>query len=456
MGKGQYSLPSWAAAAAAVVLACVLLPFISADADDAAASGADAIELVSDERLTPRLHELTLSTPEVAEDTGVRVLLPEGYAAHPKRDYPVLYLLHGAVDDYRSWSDKGDVEAITAGSELIVVMPDSGAFQGYVDWFNAGRFGPPAWETYHVGELIPWIDDNYRTLAARRGRAIAGLSMGGGGAMHYAAKHPGTFVFAAGYSPAVDIRDPSLIALNQAVPGPDGTPSPAYGPYATEEIRWHGENPLDLAENLRGMTLSLRTGNGQPGGEFGGSGDPIEESVHRMATAMHERLDELGIAHTFEDYGAGSHDWPYWQRDLRLDLPSLMETFADPPRPPRRFSFLSIDPTYADYGWRVRMIRPELELSRLRVTSRKRFRLSGSGTGVVRTPPRLRPDHDFLVTLRGPESPRRQLILHSRHNGTLRIPLSLGIPNPDQQFTPEAEVNGTNVFTKRVRIRKAP
>ena len=109
----------------------------------------------------------------------------------PQARLPGPLPAHGAVDDYRSWSDKGDVEAITAGSDLIVVMPDSGAFQGYVDWFNAGRFGPPAWETYHVGELIPWIDANYRTLASRRGRAIAGLSMGGGGAMHYAAKHPG-------------------------------------------------------------------------------------------------------------------------------------------------------------------------------------------------------------------------------------------------------------------------
>ena len=223
--------------------------------------------------------------------------------------------------------------------------------------------------------------------------------MGGGGAMHYAAKHPGMFVFAAGYSPAVNLRDPSLIALNQAVAGPDGTPSPAYGPYATEEVRWRGENPLDLSENLRGMTLSLRTGNGQPGGEFGGSGDPIEESVHRMATEMHERLDELGIAHVFEDYGAGSHAWPYWQRDLRLDLPTIMGAFADPPPPPRRFSFLSIDPRYEVYRWRVRTARPELEFSRLAVSSPKRFRLVRQRHG--------RRAHPAAIPARGPATGRR-------------------------------------------------
>ena len=262
------------------------------------------------------------------------------------------------------------------------------------------------------------------------------------------------FVFAAGYSPAVNLRDPSLIALNQAVAGPDGTPSPAYGPYATEEVRWRGENPLDLSENLRGMTLSLRTGNGQPGGEFGGSGDPIEESVHRMATEMHERLDELGIAHVFEDYGAGSHAWPYWQRDLRLDLPTIMGAFADPPPPPRRFSFLSIDPRYEAYRWQVRTARPELEFSRLAVSSPKRFRLAGSGTAVVRTPPRFRPSASYRATIRGAEDARQRLILHASRSGTLRIPLNLGPANPDQQYTPEAQVNGTDVFTTRVRIKR--
>src|SRR5438128_1855963 len=63
---------------------------------------------------------------------------------------------------------------------------------------------PAAWETYHMRELIPWIDSHYPTVADRSGRAIAGLSMGGFGAMTYAAKHPDLFAAAGSFSGAVD------------------------------------------------------------------------------------------------------------------------------------------------------------------------------------------------------------------------------------------------------------
>jgi enterochelin esterase-like enzyme len=73
------------------------------------------IQLVSSQQLDSRLTELTLSTPALKKPTHVRVLLPEGYDGSAQR-YPVLYLLHGALADYRSWTDAGDAEAITAGT----------------------------------------------------------------------------------------------------------------------------------------------------------------------------------------------------------------------------------------------------------------------------------------------------------------------------------------------------
>jgi S-formylglutathione hydrolase FrmB len=104
--------------------------------------------------------------------------VPASYAAHPGARYPVLYLLHGALADWRSWTDAGDAERITAGLNAIVVMPEGGNGGWYTDWFNGGAGGPPEWETFHIDQLIPWIDGHYRTLADRDGRAIAGLSMG--------------------------------------------------------------------------------------------------------------------------------------------------------------------------------------------------------------------------------------------------------------------------------------
>jgi S-formylglutathione hydrolase FrmB len=105
--------------------------------------------LQSVRRMDDRLVELQLRTSHVDGPTGVRVLLPRGYATS-KRRYPVPYLLHGAIDDDRSWTAKGDAERITAGLPLIVVMPDSGPGGGYTNWYNGGAGGRPAREGYHI------------------------------------------------------------------------------------------------------------------------------------------------------------------------------------------------------------------------------------------------------------------------------------------------------------------
>src|SRR5213079_1878335 len=139
----------------------------------AAPAHASGLRLVSSKRVDRRLVELTFQTPALNGSTGVRVLLPAGYDPKAKRRYPVLYLLHGSVDDYRSWTDKGDAERLTAALPLIVVMPNAGNGGFYSDWYNNGAGGPPRWETYHLRQLIPWIDRRYRTVASRRGRATA-------------------------------------------------------------------------------------------------------------------------------------------------------------------------------------------------------------------------------------------------------------------------------------------
>jgi S-formylglutathione hydrolase FrmB len=322
-----------------------------------AASAANPVHMISVTRLDPRLEQLTFATPVVAGITGVRILLPAGYKNHPRRRYPVLYLLHGAVDDYTSWTREGDAEQLTARYGLIVVMPDSGPGGGYTDWYNGGAGGPPEWEIYHIDELIPWIDQHLRTLPTRAERAIAGLSMGGFGAMSYAARHPDLFAAAASFSGAVDTNNPLDIAV---------TANPVFGPRLTEEVRWRAHNPWDLAGNLRGLSLTIRTGNGLPGGPFGG-GDIVEATVHQMSVSFHDRLVQLGVPSIWDDYGPGGHDWPYWQRDLRETLPTFMSVFSHPKRAPSWFSFSAVQPRYSVYGWSAQLHRPALEfINRIR------------------------------------------------------------------------------------------
>jgi S-formylglutathione hydrolase FrmB len=429
-----------------------LLTLVALLAFASPAAAAQDPQLVNSERLSPRLQELTLRTHELAAPTKVRLLLPASYASQPKRRYPVLYLLHGASGDQSSWTDpgQGEAEQLTAGLPLIVVMPDGGRGGFYTNWFNNGAGGLPRWEDWHIKRLIPYVDGHYRTRATRGERAIAGLSMGGFGTFSYASRHPDLFTAALSLSGAVDtttppgIGPPVIDSISAADGGPPGS---LWGPFATEEVRWRAHNPYDLAENLRGLALWLRTGNGQPGGPFGGGPnvDVTEAGVFAMATRVHERLLDLGIPHVFDNYGPGHHLWAYWNRGLKQTLPAIMARFKRGSKPPARVTFTAAEPSYSAYGWSVRIKRPALEFSRLANAARSGFTLSGSGSATVTTPALYAPRHTYAVTVRG--KARR---LKATGRGRLRIAVPLGAGNRVQQFTPGAT---TRVFKTRVTIR---
>lgn len=397
--------------------------------------------------LEPRLQQATLATTAVpGGKTRVRVLLPSGYRHDGGRRYPVLYLLHGALGNESSYTTQEfGLREYTRKLPLIVVMPDSGTAGGYVDWWNFGKGGPPEWETYHVRQLIPWIDAHYRTRGTREGRAVAGLSMGGDGAFKYAAKHPDLFVAAHAFSGAVDLN----------VLAPFLEQGPAYGPYATQEVRWRGNNAWDLAGNLRGLGLVLRTGDGSAGGRYGNGPwpngvDPIEAGVHFANQSLNKRLTQLHIAHVWDDYGPGGHTVPYWNRDLRLSLPVLMRTFRHPPARPRLVSLRAIEPDYGVYGWHVRLQRRVLEFSRLSGAGRTGFVLTGSGSATVRTPALYTPGARYAVVARG-----HRTLLRADDRGRLRVVLTLGQSNRFQEFTPQERANPSRFHRVTVTVRAA-
>jgi S-formylglutathione hydrolase FrmB len=427
-------------------LALALVVVLALIALSASATAQTPLRLVSSQQLDPRLSELTFTTPALNASTGVRVLLPDGYASS-KRRYPVLYLLHGCcggTTGFRSWTDQMGAEALTVGLPLIVVMPDGGANGGYVNWWNSGAQGPPAWETYHVDQLIPWVDRHYRTIPGRSGRALAGLSMGGDGAMHYAARHPDMFVSASAYSGAVDLN--VVRPAERAVGLDDDRP---LGSYTTEQIRTRAVNATDLAMNLSGLRLSLRTGNGRDGS--GKLIDPVEAVVHAANVSLNDGLNALGIAHVWDDYGPGTHSARYWTRDLSEDLPLIMRTFRHPPKAPRKVSFTAAEPSYEAYGWRVRIRRPAMEFSTLLDAGRRGFSLVGSGRALVTTPRLFDPRSAHELTISGKRG-RRTTSLHADRKGRLRVRLPLGPGNPLPEYSPGAPPS--QFFRTTVSIRR--
>src|SRR5437763_9260296 len=190
----------------------------------------------------------------------VNVLLPDGYDG--KRRFPVLYLLHGHGDTYNSWVDpkNGDLRHLAAGLPAIVVMPEGGR-GWYTNWWNGGKRGDPAWERYHLDELIPLIRRKFRIRSARRWHAIAGLSMGGEGAMSYAEQRPAYFGSVASFSGVLSIQRPEW---------PDGFNTQGekyeqvYGDPNAQSFYWQGHNPTTLVDNLRHTRVFVAVGDGTP------------------------------------------------------------------------------------------------------------------------------------------------------------------------------------------------
>jgi len=124
------------------------------------------------------------------------IYLPPGYETS-ERSYPVLYLLHGGGGNQTSWVQFGEVQNITdtaisegVAASVIIVIPDGSA--GHRGFFNS-MDGDWRYEDFFFQEFIPHIESTYRIRTEKRCRAIAGLSMGGGGTFIYALHHPELF-----------------------------------------------------------------------------------------------------------------------------------------------------------------------------------------------------------------------------------------------------------------------
>ena len=355
------------------------------------------IELLGEERLSPRLVELRLRSDALDRETRVRVLRPEDEDGDSV-PLPVLFLLHGggADSDHTNWTDRGAAEALTDGRSLVVVMPDGGKGGWYSDWMRPdSREGTQRWETYHVRELLPFIRSHFGTRTDRDATSIAGLSMGGFGAMSYAARHPDVFGCAAAFSGAVDIRHPGVgkvVKVSPLIMG--GRRGDIFGDHVADEAAWRAANPVDLAPNLATVEVELRTGNGKRGGPHGDGpeGDTQEAGVRQATANLHRRLDELGIPHLHDDYGPGAHTFPYWSASLAASLERILAVDDRRPLPPT-IEHLAYEPSFAVWGHDVAIEREGLSPVVLVI--------GGAGGPTVRgeTPGRARittPDGDAL------------------------------------------------------------
>jgi len=280
--------------------------------------------VVATQRLDDRLVELTVHSTAVGRDVGVRLLLPPDYDRFPHHRWPTVYLLHGCCDGdtgFRSWTNNTDVAVLSAQTNVIIAMPEGGPAGFYSNWL-AG----PAWETFHLTELRRLLEHDYRSGPRR---AVAGLSMGGFGALSYAARHPGFFKAAASFSGVVHptYQGPrSTDVVAGIVSGTGADPDALWGDPVADARTWAAHNPYDLARRLRGMPVYLSAGNGQPGplDPPGAGPDGLEQLLGEQAVAVADRLRAKGVDVRTDFYGPGRHAWAYWERALHRSFPMLV------------------------------------------------------------------------------------------------------------------------------------
>src|SRR5690606_4344165 len=140
--------------------------------------------------------ELTMSSEILGGERKYAVYLPPDYETS-QRSYTVLYLLHGAGDDQTGWIQFGEVlriadRAILDGvaTPMVIIMPDANS--GVRGYFNTIK-GDWRYEDFFFEELMPHVEKKYRIKGEKRFRAVAGLSMGGGGSFMYALHWPQLF-----------------------------------------------------------------------------------------------------------------------------------------------------------------------------------------------------------------------------------------------------------------------
>ncbi|MEV6260644.1 alpha/beta hydrolase-fold protein [Streptomyces sp. NPDC051784] len=305
---------------------------------------ADATEVRS-----PTDFTITVTTPEASGPHKIRVLLPSGYADDPDRRWPVTYFLHGGG---------GNVDDATAApalhsDKMITVVPDGGLKSWYADWYMQNTaMGAANWETFHLKQVVPFIDANLRTLPDREHRAVTGLSMGGSGALHYAQARPDLFGHTAALSGGLDFSmatvRATVLATELNLPGAWCALSTSgsqgcvtYGPYVDSDAifgtpyavlgadhRWNAYDPAAPANlsELKDTQVTLYTG----------TQGVIDGQTAVATRTVKNRLDQLGIPGRLVDYGNGAslspecdggHNYGCWAAVYADYMPRLEAAF---------------------------------------------------------------------------------------------------------------------------------
>lgn len=311
-------------------LAVALLPLAVA----CSAATARTVPDAASSTVRTAVHLDVVHSAALGVDKRVAVYLPPSYDREPARRYPVIIYLHGLFGSETDWLSKGGLDAVadslaqTGKGEAIIVTPD-GDDGWWTNWAiepayaacgDTLRTEDPArycvrshrYDDWIARDLVAYVDSHYRTRGDRAHRGIAGLSMGGVGALTLALRHPDLFAATMSHSGVVSVlldESNPFVPPARYVTAPDSVRAPAtswkgrllmaLGPTAEG---WRAYQPADLAEQLQ------KAGTVLPAIRFDCG---TEDALLAENRALHWELQRLNVAHEYGEW-PGAHSWRYW------------------------------------------------------------------------------------------------------------------------------------------------
>ena len=261
--------------------------------------------------LGPNVSEHKLSSKLMGRDMPYRVIVPVQKAVAKETRFPVIYLLHGLMGHFNNWTDLTKISDYANGYKVIIVMPEGGD-GWYTDSVSNEK---EKWESYIIQELIPEVDKKFRTNTGRDQRAIAGLSMGGFGALKFGLKYPDKFVLAGSFSGALGAAD----ITEKSFPGAIGkTIDGIFGPAGSDTRKAN-----DLFAIIRSTTpektktipfIYLDCG--------------TEDFLFQNNRDFVSLLIEKKVPHEYRQL-PGAHEWKYWDKQVQEFLRVANRFFAN-------------------------------------------------------------------------------------------------------------------------------
>jgi len=239
--------------------------------------------------------------------------LPAGFQKNTTQHYPILYLLHGFTDDERGWLDKGQMDRVAdelmatgEARQMVIIMPCAGGPDTKNVW--NGYFNMKGWafEDHFFQELLPAVEQKYRCGGSREQRAVAGLSMGGGGSVGYAMGHPD--MFTACYA---------MSAWLNAEERQDAAPDDKVAILTAAVAKRNPFAKLDNASEDELNTLRQLAW-------FVDCGD--DDFLFDQNIEFYKKLRQKHFNAQLR-VRDGGHTWEYWHNALRLALPFVSRNF---------------------------------------------------------------------------------------------------------------------------------